>query len=110
MLFNYFKIALRSFLKRKAYSIINICGLAIGLSVCIVIWKYVEFEMSYEKFHTKADKIYRVVSSLYTDGAKEQYGGYDLGPSLMLEMPEIKSFTRTHGNNSIVSYQPSNGI
>src|SRR5258706_13647297 len=100
MLQNYLKITLRNLFKRKAFSLINILGLAVGLSVCLVIGKYVEFEMSYEDFQEKGNKIYRVVSSFYTDGAKEQYGGYDLAPALQSEMPEIESFARTHGNTS----------
>lgn len=109
MFFNHLKITLRNLLKQKAHTVINVFGLAIGLSVCLVIWKYVDFETSFEKSHVKSDRIYRVVSSLYTDGSKEQWGGYDLGPSLQSELPEIKDFARTHGNNAIVSYQSATG-
>ncbi|HTH57108.1 MAG TPA: FtsX-like permease family protein [Cyclobacteriaceae bacterium] len=96
-------------LRRKAYAIINIFGLAIGLSVCLVIWKYLDFETSFEKFNIKADRLYRIVSSLYTDGAKEQWGGNDLGPSLQAQLPEIKHFARTHGNNALVSNPAATG-
>ena len=54
MLRNYLIIAIRNLLKRKLYSFINIFGLAIGVSVCLVILKYVDFELSYDNFHKNA--------------------------------------------------------
>jgi putative ABC transport system permease protein len=109
MISNYFKITVRSLLKRKTYSLINVFGLAMGMAVCLVISKYVMYESSYDTFHAKANKIYRVVSSLYTDGPIDEYGGYDLGPSLLNYFPEIKSFVRMHGNGSIVSATKASG-
>lgn len=103
MLQNYFKIALRNLLKRRVHSLITISGLAVGMAACLVISKYVEFETSYESFNINANNIYRAVSSFYTDGKTESYSGYDLGPSLSDDFPEIKRFTRIHGNGSIVS-------
>ncbi|HEY5824797.1 MAG TPA: FtsX-like permease family protein [Cyclobacteriaceae bacterium] len=109
MIRNYLLLALRNLLKRKVYSFINVAGLAIGIAVCLVIWKYVEFELSYDRFHTNSENIYRVASSLYTDGGKDEYTGHDLGPALLHDLPEIKSFTRTHANEGILSYQPASG-
>ncbi len=109
MLTNYLKFAIRSILKRKVFSSINIIGLAIGISVCLVIWRYIEFELSYEIFHEKRERIYRLTSSFYTDGAIEPYTGYDLGPALKSDMPEVKSFVRTHGNEGILRYQSPSG-
>jgi len=57
---NYIKIAFRNIIKHKAYSFINIIGLAIGLACSILIYTFVFHEMSYDKFHKKADRIYRV--------------------------------------------------
>jgi putative ABC transport system permease protein len=104
MLQNYFKITLRNLNKRRAYAFINVFGLAVGVAACLVIGKYVEFETSYDGFHANAKNIYRVVSSFYTDGPKDSYTGYDLGPTLLDEIPEIKKFARTHGNSSVVSF------
>jgi putative ABC transport system permease protein len=104
MLQNYLKITLRNLNKRRAYSFINIFGLAVGVAVCLVIGKYVEFETSYENFHANGKNIYRVVSSFYTDGPKDSYTGYDLGPSLLSDVPEIKRFARNHGNSTVVSF------
>jgi putative ABC transport system permease protein len=104
MLQNYLKITLRNLNKRRAYSFINVFGLAVGVAVCLVIGKYVEFETSYENFQTNGKNIYRVVSSFYTDGPKDSYTGYDLGPSLLSDVPEIKRFARNHGNSTVISF------
>jgi putative ABC transport system permease protein len=57
---NYFTIAWRTFLKSKGYSFINIAGLAVGLSACLLIGLYVKHELSYDQFHEKAARVYRV--------------------------------------------------
>ncbi|HEX9957127.1 MAG TPA: ABC transporter permease, partial [Fibrella sp.] len=60
MLTNYLKIAWRNLLRHKAFSAINIVGLAIGMAACLLILQYVAFELSYDNFHEKGDRIYRV--------------------------------------------------
>jgi len=60
MLTHYFKILFRNIYKRKLYSIINILGLAIGLASFILIMLFVLDELSYDKYHSKSDKIYRL--------------------------------------------------
>jgi putative ABC transport system permease protein len=57
---NYLKIALRNILKHKVYSLINIFGLAIGMACSILILLWVRDELSYDRFHQNADRIYRV--------------------------------------------------
>ena len=70
MFSNYFKIALRSILKHKAHSFINIMGLAVGLTCVVLILLFVQDELSYDTFNTKADRIYRVTREwLNEDGA-----------------------------------------
>ena len=64
MLKNYFKIALRNLWRKRAYSLINVTGLAVGMACCFLIFLYVHFELSYDRFHRKADRIYRVVGDL----------------------------------------------
>ncbi len=108
MISNYLKIALRNLLKRKAFTAINIFGLATGVAVCLLIGKYIIFETSFDEFHTNSKYTYRVVSSLYTEGVKDEYDGYDLGPALAASFPEIKDFCRVHGNGSLVSFKEGN--
>ncbi len=60
MIKNYFKTAFRSLLNNKFYTGINIIGLAVGLATCLMILLYVLDELNYDKFNTKADRIYRL--------------------------------------------------
>ena len=57
---NFLKIAYRNVLHHKGYSFINIAGLAIGMACCIIIMLWVQDELSYDKYHAKADRIYRL--------------------------------------------------
>lgn len=59
MLKNYFKVALRNLLKHKGFSFINILGLSVGLTCCLLIGLYINEEMSYDRFHDNADETYR---------------------------------------------------
>ena len=59
MIRNYFKVAMRYLLRNKGYTAINILGLAIGITCCILIMLFVRSEWSYDKFHSKSDRIYR---------------------------------------------------
>ena len=60
MLKNYFKIALRNLLNNKTYSLINISGLAIGIACFMLIYLFVKDELSYDRFNSKANRIYRL--------------------------------------------------
>ena len=68
---NYINIAIRSLKRQKAYSLINISGLSVGIMACIIILLYVRNESSYESFYTDADNIYRVTSIYETSGQTE---------------------------------------
>lgn len=57
---NYLKVAMRNVMRHKVYSLINILGLAIGMALCLLILLYVQDELSYDSFHAKADRIFRV--------------------------------------------------
>ncbi len=59
MIRNYFKIAWRNLLKSKGYSAINILGLAIGMAVCLLIMLFVQHELSYDRYHAHAERVYR---------------------------------------------------
>jgi putative ABC transport system permease protein len=96
---NYLTLAIRNLLKRKLYSFINIFGLAIGAAVCLVILKYVDFELSYDDFQTNAAQIYRTTTSYYRNEefqGTNPLSGYAQGPALLADIPEIKSYVRTH--------------
>ena len=60
MFLNHFTTAVRNLLKYRGYSLINIIGLAIGLTGCILMLMYVQYEFSYDGYHEKKDRIYRL--------------------------------------------------
>jgi putative ABC transport system permease protein len=66
MLLNHLKIALRSLMRNQVYSFINIGGLAIGITTCILLFLWAAEELSYDRFHKKADSIYKVISNFTT--------------------------------------------
>lgn len=96
MIENYLKIALRNLLRQKSYSIINIGGLAIGMSVCILILSYVFFELSYDKFHEKSDQIYRVGVDALVGGNTMNLAvtSAPMGEALRQDFPEVIANTR----------------
>jgi putative ABC transport system permease protein len=60
MFINYFTIAIRNILKRKFFTSINILGMTVGITSCLLIALYVIDEFSYDRFHANADRIYQV--------------------------------------------------
>ena len=69
MLKNYLTIALRNLRRHKGYAFINVAGLAVGLAVCLVIGLFVQFKLSYDRFHPNADRVYRLYQINVTQGA-----------------------------------------
>ena len=92
MLRNYFKIAFRNIIKRRAYSLLNVAGLAIGMICCLLLLQYVNYEFSYDGFHKKADHIYRLQLNSYQDGklAWESATSFPaIVPTMMKDFPEV---------------------
>ncbi|GHN03226.1 ABC transporter permease [Cytophagales bacterium WSM2-2] len=97
MLSNYIIIAYRNVLKNKAFSAINIFGLGIGLAACLLIFQFVTFELSYDKFHSKFDRLYRVTNDRFQNGKLIQHGTImypTIGPTMAKDFPEIEEYTR----------------
>jgi putative ABC transport system permease protein len=88
MLQNYLKITLRNLRKNPGYSFINIAGLAAGLAICLIIGLYVQSELSYDRFHTDADHIYRVVQE-EMEGPGLAWSGPQMGLRLQDDFSEI---------------------
>lgn len=90
MLRNYLTIAYRNLLKNKGFSLINIVGLAIGMSACLLILQYVSFELSYDDFRKKA--VYRIADYGYMHGeliGQRAQTSPALAPVLQREIPEV---------------------
>ena len=98
MIKNYLKIAMRNLRKYRFTSFINIFGLTVGLTCCLVILSYVINELSYDKYNPKANQIYRVTRAfLNADGAVNLHLSSvapPFGPLLQHEFPDIQEITR----------------
>jgi len=106
MIKNYFKIAWRNIKRQKAYAGINILGLAIGIAACLLILQYVSFELSYENFHTKKDRIYRVHQDRYDNGKLSTQwagGAFAVGNSFKDVIPEIEDYVKVVGNDKVIA-------
>ena len=106
MLRNYLKIAYRNLLKNKVFSLINILGLAIGMTACLLILQYVRFEMSYDDFHENADNIYRVSMDRYVHGEfkfKSAKTYPAIAPRLKEDFPEVVDFIRLMPDHGILA-------
>jgi ABC-type antimicrobial peptide transport system permease subunit len=93
MLLNYFKIAYRNLLKNKVFSLINIISLSIGLSASFVIGMIVYYDLSYDKFHTDSDQIYRAVTdfNMPTENFSNSGTPVPLGPELKTRITDIET-------------------
>ena len=98
MLRNYFKVGFRSLLKNRVFSMINILGLAVGLAGFSLIWTYVSFELSYDKFHNDSHNIYRVTTDQIVENVIRTRDAMSFSPegrALFDEYPEVINFTTT---------------
>lgn len=92
MLKNYLKTALRNIKKYKLYSFINIAGLAVGMACCILIFLWIQNEISYDRFHDHSDRLFKVVSSL--EGEWTSTSPWAINDVLKRDYPEIIRSTR----------------
>ncbi|MEL6675315.1 MAG: ABC transporter permease [Bacteroidota bacterium] len=100
MIQNFFKIAWRNLWRQKGYTALNLLGLVIGISSTLIILLYLSNELSYDAYHSKADRIYRVSSNITEpDNAfKWAVTQIPLGPALAQDYPEVEAFVRFVGN------------
>jgi putative ABC transport system permease protein len=102
MIRNYLKITWRNITKYKTYSAINITGLATGIACFLLILLYVSHELSYDNFHKKGDRIYRIVSHSTIGGTTRYFAPSPgaLSETIAQTLPEIESFVRIFDNRS----------
>ncbi|MEO5595260.1 MAG: ABC transporter permease [Chitinophagaceae bacterium] len=96
MIKNYFNIALRNLMRHKVFSLINIAGLSVGMAACFLIYQYVNFETGYDTFHSKADRIYRVVTDVTTPSETDKIGitTAPIAIGLKKDFPEVEDAVR----------------
>jgi putative ABC transport system permease protein len=111
MIKNYLTLAFRNLAKRKGYSVLNILGLAIGITCCLLIFQYVSYERSYDKFEPKSKQIVRLRLDSYQQGklawqSATSYPG--IGPALKRDYPEVEDFCRLIDNNVVLANAKTN--
>ena len=116
MLKTYLKLAYRSLLKNKAFSFINIFGLATGLTCCLLISMYLLKEFSYDTQHRLGNRLYQLASISIDEGKEHRFASTPapMAPTMKLEFPEIESTTRImktfQDDKTLFQYQNGNDI
>ena len=105
MLKNYLKTAWRNLVKNKFYSVLNISGLTIGITSCILIFLYVQFEVSYDKYNEKAPQIYRLTEILHLpkEDRPQAVTSPIMAPTFQAHFPEIKKSVRLINSSRLLS-------
>lgn len=94
---NFIKIAYRNFMRQRVYSLINTAGLAIGVACFLLIFLYIHDELSYDQFHSKSDRTYRIIEHFESDGVGEHSASqpFPVGPAIVNDYPdEVEHMTR----------------
>jgi len=108
MFTSYLKVGLRNIFKQKLFSFINIMGLAIGITVCILIYFYVRHERSYDQFHENAQQLYRVYITEdlpQRDPFSYVYTPFHLAGALEQSFPEVRQAVRLDVRTDIIRYE-----
>lgn len=98
MLNNMFKIAWRNALRQKQFTFLNITGLSVGITACLLVALYVSDDYKYDRFYEDADRIYRVHMPMIWDDWAQEFAstGPNVGIALREDMPEFEHVTRIH--------------
>lgn len=108
---NYLKIAFRNLVRHKGFTAIVLGGLATGIACCLLIFVYIQDELSYDTFHRNAEQIYRVTFSTNDEGTPTNANGsFGVGPALKNDFSAVQEFTRlrkagNRGSQSLVRYR-----
>lgn len=103
MIKNYLKIAVRNLTRNKIFSFINIAGLSLGLTCCMLIVLYTKDEVSFDRFHENKDQLFRIKVTMSDDRETRTIGSTNAihGPSFKEEIPEIKEIVRAQSNTFV---------
>src|SRR6476620_10977130 len=105
MIKNYLLVAFRNLKKQKSFSLINIFGLTIGMSSCLLIFLFILNEFSFDKFHQNADRLFRVMRVATINGQKERipYLSAPYGPALRNDFSsDIEATVRVMPSNGLI--------
>ena len=114
MIRNYLKVAFRSIFRNKLTAFINIAGLSLAMACAILIYLFVSDEVSYEKYHSKADRIYRVTRSFHSPEGEVNLHlanvAPPIGPLLKNDFGEIETLARTINYGIVVSLEENGQV
>ena len=105
MIKSYFRIAWRNLMKNKVFSLINITGLTIGITVCLLIFLFILNEFSVDRFHKNGNEIYRVMRGYDKSKPSVPYLSGPYGPALLNDFPgQIRKAVRVGAFNNMISF------
>jgi len=105
MIWTYFKIAFRRLQKSRLYTLINLVGLTVGISSCLLIGLFIINELSYDRFNQNADRTVRMTMQ-FGEGGKQKYAvtGTKAGPALQRTFPQVENFVRVINGSAVAKY------
>ncbi len=110
MIKSFLTSAFRAIKRQKVFSIINILGLSVGISVSLMLFLFIQHELGFDKFHEKGDRIFRVVSKYTTNSGRNSNSGITFGsvvPEMLKDIPEVETASRIYnaGGTDIVAHE-----
>jgi hypothetical protein len=108
---NFFKTAFRSLRRNKSYSVINILGLGVGIAICLMIFLIIQFETSFDNFHSKKDRIHRVLTEFKDPSGTNYSSGvpFPFPATLRQDFPQLEKVAAIYGDeNTLLSVMDDN--
>lgn len=107
MLKNYFKIAWRNLIKNKLFSAINIIGLSIGIACCSIIYLYLTYELSYDDYNEKSNRLFRLVTAVSEPKKMVSFARTSppVAERVKANFPEVEAFTRFSESQRLLSFK-----
>ncbi|HEY0132175.1 MAG TPA: ABC transporter permease, partial [Allosphingosinicella sp.] len=108
MLRNYLTVAMRSLTRNRAYALINICGLALGLAACLTILLYVRYETSYDSWLPDHERIHQVQATWHESGqpvSKSQHSPFPVRDTLAAGFPQIEAVTVLRSGKTVLMHK-----
>ncbi|MBC7919554.1 MAG: ABC transporter permease, partial [Ferruginibacter sp.] len=108
MFANYVKIALRTLLRHKSYAVINVLGLSLGITGGLLVFLLVKFHLSFDNYHAKADRTFRLVTDFHFDGVSHTPGVPNpMGKALRTDFPQLERVAMVKGTNKVLISVPN---
>jgi putative ABC transport system permease protein len=106
MVKNYLKVALRNIKKSKIYSFVNVLGLSVGMACCFLIFLYIQHELSYDRFHEKSDRIYRITTEWQIEGQAQihETAAAPIAPALLNDFPGVHEAVRMRRTGAVLNH------